>query len=312
MSRRILITGAAGYIGSQLARQLQQHYYVVGVDIRVDESATFPFYQMDIRDAKLAHLMKEHDIHQVVHLAAVLEDSGDRARDFDIDVNGTRNVLDACVASGATQLVVTSSGAAYGYYADNPAWLDEEDLLRGNPEFPYSDHKRQVEELLADYREKYPALKQLVLRPGTVLGADTRNLITRLFEGDRLLAVAGSPSPFVFIWDQDVVGIIEQGVNQDRSGCFNLAGDGALSIDALGDLLGKSVIHVPAWLIRSGLWVGNRLRLTQYVPAQVNFLRYRPVLSNRRLKEEFGYIPRKTSEQVFRFFMAAARQRGQL
>ncbi|WP_232211769.1 NAD-dependent epimerase/dehydratase family protein, partial [Alcanivorax sp. DG881] len=141
------------------------------------------------------------------------------------------------------------SGAAYGYYADNPAWPGDRDPLRGNPEFPYSDHKRQVQHLLADYREKYPALKQLVLRPGTVLGADTRNLITRLFEGERLLAVAGSPSPFVFIWDQDVVGITEHGVNHDRSGCFNLAGDGALSIDTLGDLLGKPVIHVPAWLI---------------------------------------------------------------
>lgn len=312
MSRRILITGAAGYIGSHLARQLHQHHYVVGVDIRKDESADFPFIQMDIRDPQMGRLIKEHDIQQVVHLAAVLEDSGDRERDFDIDVNGTRNVLDACVVNGVQQLVVTSSGAAYGYYADNPAWLDEQDALRGNPEFPYSDHKRQVEELLADYREKFPALKQLVLRPGTVLGSGTRNLITRLFEGKRLLAVAGSPSPFVFIWDQDVVDIIEQGVCRDSAGCFNLAGDGALSIDALGQVLGKPVIHVPAWAIRTGLWLGSRLGLTAYVPAQVNFLRYRPVLSNRRLKEEFGYTPRKTSEQVFRFFMAAARQRGQL
>lgn len=312
MSRRILITGAAGYIGSQLAQQLQKHHYVVGVDIRNDDSVNFPFYQMDIRDPEIGQMMKEHDIQQVVHLAAVLEDSGDRARDFDIDVNGTQNVLDACVASGVEQLVVTSSGAAYGYYADSPSWLDEQDELRGNPEFSYSDHKRQVEELLAGYREKFPALKQLVLRPGTVLGSETRNLITRLFEGNRLLAVAGSPSPFVFIWDQDVVGIIEQGVCQDSAGCFNLAGDGALSIDALGSLLGKPVVHVPAWVIRTGLWIGNRLGLTGYVPAQVNFLRYRPVLSNRRLKEEFGYIPRKNSEQVFRFFMAAARQRGQL
>ena len=309
MRRRILITGAAGYIGSQVARRLSQDHHVVGVDIRADDGADFPFFMMDIRDPALGRLMREHGIQQVVHLAAVLEDSGDRDRDFDIDVNGTRNVLDACVAAGVEQLVVTSSGAAYGYHPDNPAWLDEDDALRGNPEFAYSDHKRQVETLLAEYRQHYPALKQLVLRPGTVLGANTRNLITRLFEKPRLVAVAGSPSPFVFIWDQDVVAIIQKGVLEGKAGRYNLAGDGAISIHELGRLLGKPVISVPAGLIRAALWIGNRLGLTSYTPAQVNFLRYRPVLDNRRLKEEFGYIPRKTSEQVFRFYMAGQQQR---
>ncbi len=309
MRRRILITGAAGYIGSQVARRLSQDHHVVGVDIRADDSADFPFYEMDIRNPDLGRLLSEHDIQQVVHLAAVLDDSGDRARDFDIDVNGTRNVLDACVAAGVEQLVVTSSGAAYGYHPDNPAWLDEDDALRGNPEFPYSDHKRQVETLLAEYRQTHPALKQLVLRPGTVLGANTRNLITRLFEKPRLVAVAGSPSPFVFIWDQDVVAIIQKGVLEGKAGRYNLAGDGALSIHELGRLLDKPVVSVPAGLIRAALWIGNRLGLTNYTPAQVNFLRYRPVLDNRRLKEEFGYIPRKTSEQVFRFYMAGQQKR---
>ncbi|MED5390034.1 MAG: SDR family oxidoreductase [Pseudomonadota bacterium] len=309
MRRRILITGAAGYIGRQVARALSRDHHVVGVDIRADSSAAFPFHEMDIRDPQLAQLMREQGIGQVVHLAAVLEDSGDRARDFDIDVNGTRNVLDACVAAGVQQLVVSSSGAAYGYHPDNPAWLDEEDALRGNPEFPYADHKRQVEALLAEYRQQYPQLKQLVLRPGTVLGAGTQNLITRLFEKPRLLAVAGSPSPFVFIWDQDVVAIIEKGVREEKAGCYNLAGDGALSIHELGRLLGKPVISIPAFWLRAALRVGKALGLTTYAPEQVNFLRYRPVLANRRLKEEFGYVPRKTSEQVFRFYMAGLRQR---
>jgi UDP-glucose 4-epimerase len=64
-------------------------------------------------------------------------------------VGGTRNVLDACVAHGVKHLIVSSSGAAYGYHADNPAWLTETHPLRGNPAFAYSDHKRQVEEMLA-------------------------------------------------------------------------------------------------------------------------------------------------------------------
>ncbi|MDX1805285.1 MAG: NAD-dependent epimerase/dehydratase family protein, partial [Alcanivorax sp.] len=246
---------------------------------------------------------------QVIHLAAVLEDSGDRARDYDIDVNGTRNVLDACAATGVQQLIVTSSGAAYGYHQDNPAWIDEQAPLRGNPEFPYSDHKRLVEEMLADYRQRYPQLKQLIFRPGTVLGAGTRNQITALFERPRLLAIAGAPSPFVFIWDQDVVGAIVQGVEREAAGIYNLAGDGALTLRQLANILNKPRLVVPAALLHAALWLGRRTGLSRYAPEQINFLRYRPVLSNRRLKEEFGFMPAKTSEQAFRFYLNGASQR---
>jgi superfamily I DNA/RNA helicase len=53
------------------------------------------------------------------------------------------------------------------------------------------------------------------------------------------------------------------------------------------------------------LAVLKKLHLTQYGPEQVDFLRYRPVLDNRRLKQEFGYVPRKTSSEVFDFWRAS-------
>src|SRR5690606_4010693 len=144
----ILITGAGGYIGRQLGERLARTHNVIGVDVRAAADLPFALHVMDIRDAAIGDLMKQHGITHVVHLAAVLEDSGDRARDYDIDVNGTRNVLEGCVAAGVQHITVTSSGAAYGYHADNPEWLRETDALRGNPEFAYADHKRQVEAML--------------------------------------------------------------------------------------------------------------------------------------------------------------------
>ena len=299
---RIAITGAAGYIGRQLAIRLMAEHEVLGLDVRTDGAAPIPMRRLDVRDPQLAHVLRDADIEAVVHLAAVLEPTGDRTRDHDIDVNGTRNVLEACLAAGVRHLTVTSSGAAYGYHADNPAWLTESHALRGNVEFSYADHKRQIEQLLDAYRTAHPAVAQLVLRVGTVVGATTRNQITALFHQPRLLAVRGHASPFVFIWDQDLVEALAFGVTHRRTGIFNLVGSGALTVPAIAHHLGKPVLALPAWLLRGALAMARPLGLSRYGPEQVRFLQYRPVLSNAKLLSEFGWQPAKTSQEAFRYF----------
>jgi UDP-glucose 4-epimerase len=244
----------------------------------------------------------------VVHLAAIVTPQPHHTREFlrSVDVDGTRNVVEACLAAGVGHLTVTSSGAAYGYHPDNPEWIDEDDALRGNEAFAYSDHKRQVEEMLAGYRESHPGLRQLVLRPGTILGASVDNQITALFERPVILGIAGSPTPFVFIWDTDVVDIVVRGSVEAVEGRFNLAGDGAVPLRDVAAELGKPYVPVPAAVVKAALAALHPLRLVPYGPEQVDFLRYRPVLANRRLKEEFGYTPSKTSLEALR----AWRDRG--
>ncbi|HJW57173.1 MAG TPA: epimerase, partial [Burkholderiaceae bacterium] len=170
--------------------------------------------------------------------------------------------------------------------------------------FAYSWHKRLVEEMLAEYRQTQPQLTQTIFRIGTILGASVSNQITDLFDKPRLIAIRGADSPFVFIWDQDVIGAFLQAVEGGPNGIYNLAGDGALTIQELGQRLGKPVAFLPAWLLQGALRLLKTLGLTQYGPEQIDFLRYRPVLDNRRLKESFGYTPAKTSAQVFDFWLA--------
>jgi UDP-glucose 4-epimerase len=311
MGARVLVTGGGGYLGSQVVAGLAGGDGIVSLDVRdVPAERRLPgvvYASADIRDAGIVELLREQRIDTVVHLAAIVTPgkNADRAFEYQVDVEGTRNVLQACVAAGVAHVIVSSSGAAYGYHPDNPAWLSETDAIRGNQEFAYSWHKRLVEEMLAEYRKTQPQLKQTVFRIGTILGETVRNQITALFDKPRPLAIAGADSPFVFVWDQDVVGAILHAIRTGRAGIYNVAGDGALTIHEVAAHMGKRCRVVPAPLLQAVLWIGRALRLTQYGPEQLRFLRYRPVLDNRRLKEEFGYVPRKTSAQVFDFWWAA-------
>lgn len=317
--RSVFVTGAGGYVGRQLVEALAREpgavEHVVASDLRLPPEAErlsgVAYEVADVRDADFTALFRRHATDVVVHLAAIVTPGPGSTRELEhqVDVVGTRRVLEGCLAAGVRRLVYTSSGAAYGYHADNPDWLTEDAPLRGNPEFAYSDHKRQVEELLARARAEHPELAQLVFRSGTILGARADNQITRLFDGRFVLGVAGSAAPFVLIWDQDVVGALLRGIHRGGEGIYNLAGDGALSLREMARMLGKPYVALPPWAIAAGLWLGKQLGLTQYGPEQLGFLRHRPVLANQRLKSAFGYVPRKTTREVFEAFVAARRAR---
>lgn len=308
---RILIAGAAGYLGTALIKRLASNPdldKIVALDIRpVPKAAQIKgviYDQADIRDDSFTAAVKKYKPCSVVHLASVVSAGGDPDLDYSIDVLGTENVLRACVEHKVQHFITTSSGAAYGYHADNPNWICETDALRGNDDFPYPRHKRLVEELLAKYRADHPALVQLVLRPCTVLGATTNNQITALFDRPFMLRIAKSRSDFVFIWDEDVISIIEKGVLEQKEGIYNLAGDGSLSAAQIAAMLKKPCLTIPASILGAGLNLTRFLGLGKLGSEHVKFLQYRPVLDNRALKEDFGYVPQKTTQEVFEYFLA--------
>lgn len=312
---RILITGAAGFIGQQLLADLavqQPNWTLFAADIReIPANLLRGNVQPRLLDISQPEAVRktvaECQPQAIVHLASVVSPPPgmSEATLHTIDVEGTRAIVEAAAASGVEQLIITSSGAAYGYYPENAEWIDEHDPLRGHDKFAYAKHKREVEELLVQARIAHPQLRQLILRPGTILGKRVNNQITDMFKKRAVLGIQGSDSRFVFIWDQDVVSIIRKGLEKGASGIFNLAGDGALSLREIAQILRKPYRPLPAGLIQGVLRVLKPLRLSQYGPEQVDFLRYRPVLANRRLKEEFGYTPRYTSREAFIAFLDA-------
>lgn len=307
----VMITGAGGYVGRLLVRAMANGEgppcKIVATDIRrppVGQQKPGVIYEiLDVTQPGAGALMKKHGVTAVVHLAAVVTPkSGDAAQLlYDVDVRGTQHIVDGCIEAGVEQLIVTSSGAAYGYHADNPVPLCETDPLRGNESFPYAHHKRLVEEMLQAFRTSHPALRQLILRPGTILGRTTKNQITALFDKPWVLGLAGYDSPFVVIWDEDVVGAILYGLEHRSEGIYNLAGDGALTLKEMAKMMNKPYVALPSRMVEKTL--GALGAFTQYGPEQVDFLRYRPVLDNRRLKQELGFVPRMSSREAFAHYL---------
>lgn len=297
MPDNILVTGAAGYIGSLTVAALVadgRAGKVVAYDKRPPVAQQGAETVIgDITADDLVALLTEHAIDTVIHLASILKPPRDAAADlaWRVDVLGTRRLLEACIAAGVQQLVVTTSGAAYGYHPDNPMWMTESARIRGHEAFDYSRNKRQVEELLAQYRDAHPQLGQLLLRPGTVIGKGTDSPVTEIFQGPVILGVSGSSSPFVFIWDRDLIEVIVQGALLKRRGIYNMAGDGALTSAEIARRLGKPYLTIPAPLLKFALALAKKLRLSVHGPETLDFLRYRPVLDNTRLKAGFGYQP---------------------
>ena len=314
---KILITGGAGYLGSVVLQKLQQDLRNKKIDAlictdlrevpRQKRLEDVDYEIADITDAaRMLALCEQYRPDIIIHLAAVIDSqSMPRALQYKIDVDGTKNVVEAALKTGVKRLIVSSSGAAYGYHPDNPEWLRESDPVRGNEIFAYSDHKRLVEEMLAEYRKSASQLEQTIFRVGTILGASTDNLITQLFNKKRVLGLKNFASPFVFVWDEDVAEAIRYATYSEKSGIYNLAGDGAVANKDLAMILGKPYLALPAGLMRFLLRILHPMGLSKYGPEQMLFLQYRPVLDNTKLKTEFGFIPQKSSLETFVYYLEA-------
>jgi UDP-glucose 4-epimerase len=311
----ILVTGANGYLGSQFVLKLleeknnvDQKIICLDIHFRPDflNNQSLLCIKMDIRSNELHQLIADNQIETVVHLAAIIStpDKSDREKEYDIDVNGTKNLVNACIENNVSKFIVTSSGAAYGYHKENNnKWITEDFPIAGNYEFAYSHHKRLIEAFLAEKRTSNPSLQQYVFRVGTILGKTTKNPITEYLEKPKILEIKNHKSPFVFIWDNDLVGILLKAVKDGQPGIYNVAGDGSLSVKEIASIMGKKNQTLPAWLIKGVFGLLYPLGLSKYNAFIVNFVQYRPVLLNTKLKEIFNYTPSKTTKEVFDFYL---------
>jgi UDP-glucose 4-epimerase len=240
---RILVTGGAGFIGSNLVDALLARGDEVTV---VDDLSTgrrenleqalaggAALVEADIRDREaLAGIAREHGPEVVFHLAAqidVRKSIADPAWDASINVGGTANVLEAARAAGCRRLVFSSTGGAiYGEGAGQQLPLAEDAPLA--PEAPYGQSKFAGEGYLALYERLY-GLSSVPLRLGNVYGPRQDPLgeagvvaifCGRLREGARPTVFGDGKQTRDYIYVGDVVAAMLAAAASEATGPFNV------------------------------------------------------------------------------------------
>lgn len=297
--RRILVTGGAGFIGAHLLRSLERDRRgirgLISLDVRDAPGPSrvdgVTYVRADVRTPQLAAVFDEHGVDTVVHLAAVT--SAPRGMDegeaHSVDVRGTENVLAAAAVSGVEHVVLVTSAAAYGYHPDTPVPVEESAELRGNAEVSLARRKRMVEESIAQFQASHPKLPLVVLRPALVL-ADGWAPAVRATVGRRWIPLAnGDGARRSVIWIDDLVEVLSRAVLERRSGTFNVAARGSVTLGALARCEGTRIVHMPAWLRRAvfqALWT---MGFSRDGPATLGTLDFDLVLATDRLQREFGF-----------------------
>jgi len=309
---KYLITGGSGYIGSRLTELLIQDESneAVNLDIRapaVPRSRT-RFVHMDIRDGRIAQLIADERPDALVHLAFVLNPIRDEHTMYDIDVNGTANVLEAASRAGTSHLLVASSTTAYGAWPDNPVPIPEEHPVRGLPGYEYARDKTEIDRLCQLWAAQHPDATMTIVRPTIVFGPNVDNYIVRYWTNSPFMVLPdGKDADWQFVHEDDVVDAISRLLADRRAGIYNLTGDGTIKLSEAARIAGLKVRKMPLKLYRRIAAASWKLRLpnVEAPPGQIEFVLHPWIASNEKLKAELGWTPRYTSRETFEITMRA-------
>ena len=255
-SKRVLVTGAGGFIGSRLCEQLVEHGAAVRAFLRYTSRPEpgllryvpkqvfdqIEFVRGDLRDASAVELAaKQVDL--IFHLGALISIPYSYLHPVETvqtNITGTMNVLEACRKQG-TRLVHTSTSEVYGTALRVP--IDEDHPLQGQS--PYSASKIGADKLVESYYRSFD-IQTLTIRPFNTYGPGQSNraviptIITQALTGDVVrLGNLESIRDFTYL-DDTVDAFLRAGLADLWNGdTFNLGTGEEISIAATAELIFK-------------------------------------------------------------------------
>ncbi|GEO09910.1 NAD-dependent epimerase/dehydratase family protein [Segetibacter aerophilus] len=213
----INIIGGSGFIGRNFMNLYKNFSSIVNLDKNEPTEALCEFRKVDVRDkGQLRNLMPVTE--WVVLLAAEhRDDVSPVSLYYDVNVEGTSNVLDVMKEKGMNKIVFTSSVAVYGLNRSNPT--ENSDL---NPFNHYGKSKEQAEQLLLKwYKEDETNRTLVIIRPTVVFGPGNRgnvyNLLKQIASG-RFLMIGNGQNIKSMAYVGNIVSFIKHCIDSNLQG----------------------------------------------------------------------------------------------
>jgi UDP-glucose 4-epimerase len=239
----ILVTGGAGFIGSNLVDRLITEGHKVAV---IDNLSTgkkeninskAKFYNMDICDKAIREIFKNEKIDVVYHNAAqisVQKSINDPIFDGEVNILGTINVLEACKEANVKKIIYSSTAAVYG----EPKYLGIDENHPINPISFYGISKYTPEQYIKMYNKLY-GIDYTILRYSNVYGIrqDPKGeggvvaiFMDKLFKGESPIIFGDGTATRDFIYVEDIVEANIKALHKGSKEVFNIGTGKATSI----------------------------------------------------------------------------------
>jgi UDP-glucose 4-epimerase len=225
---------------------------------------------------------------------------------YEVDVNGTHNVLEAAAEAGIGQVLVTTSAVAYGAFPDNPDPITEDHPVRGVARFSYARDKTESDRIVQLWALQHPDVITTIVRPCIVFGPNVDNYLVRLWTKQPFAVDAGNLDGAIqFVHEDDVVDAISRLLLGRHAGQFNLSPDGLMTLRECAEVLDTPIRKMPERVYRGIARVLWRVRASEAPPGQIDFAMYPWIVSNEKLKQTLDWTPKHTSRETFDITMRA-------